>query len=87
MKKIKEGVVISDKMNKTRVVLIERITRHPLYEKIMRKRKKYYVHDEKNESKTGDMIKFIETRPISKLKRWRLLEITKKQNDSTKEYA
>lgn len=75
MREIREGIVVSDKMNKTRVVMVTRTVRHPLYEKVIRKRKKYYVHDERNESKVGDYVRIIETRPLSKLKRWRLLEI------------
>ncbi|MFN3966785.1 MAG: 30S ribosomal protein S17 [Endomicrobiia bacterium] len=74
-RKILSGVVVSDKMNKTRVVLVTRTFRHPLYEKVIRRNKKYYVHDEKNESHTGDKVEIIETRPLSKLKRWRLLRI------------
>lgn len=76
-RKIREGVVVSDKMNKTRVVLVERLKRHPLYEKVIRVRKRYYVHDEENTSREGDRVKIIETRPLSKLKRWKLLEIIK----------
>lgn len=74
-RKIREGIVISDKMNKTRVVLVTRTVRHPLYEKVMRLRKKYYAHDEKNISHMGDMVRIIETRPLSKLKRWRIAKI------------
>jgi small subunit ribosomal protein S17 len=79
-KNIKEfvGVVVSDKMDKTRVVLVERTQMHPLYKKPYTKRKKYYVHDENNESKVGDVVRIRETRPLSKLKRWRLIEIVEK---------
>lgn len=76
-KKIFQGTVVSDKMNKTRTVLVYRTVRHPKYEKVMRVRKKFYVHDEKNESKVGDVVEFIESRPLSKLKRWRLIKIVK----------
>jgi len=72
MKKSFRGLVVSDKMDKTRVVLVYRTTRHPLYDKVKRSKKKYHVHDPKNESRTGDTVKFIETRPLSKTKRWRL---------------
>ena len=71
------GTVISDKMNKTRIVAVERKVRHKLYEKVMRRTKKYYVHDEKNISHTSDKVKIAETRPLSKLKRWRILEVIK----------
>ncbi|OIO73233.1 MAG: 30S ribosomal protein S17 [Elusimicrobia bacterium CG1_02_37_114] len=71
-KKTRIGTVVSDKMNKTRVVLVERTVRHPLYKKVIHKTKKYYVHDEENISHTGDKVKIIETRPLSKLKRWRI---------------
>ena len=71
------GKVISDKMDKTRVVLIERTTMHPLYKKVIKKYTKVKVHDEKNKSKVGDRVKIVETRPLSKEKNWRLVEITK----------
>ncbi len=79
MRKRVVGKVISDKMNKTRVVVSERIVKHPLYGKYLKRRTKYYVHDEKNESKVNDEVLIEETRPISKLKRWRLVKIFKKQ--------
>lgn len=75
MNKTKIGTVVSDKMNKTRVVVTEYKVRHPLYEKVMKKRIKYYAHDEENKSHTGDRVKIMESRPLSKLKRWRVLEI------------
>jgi len=73
--KVQSGRVVSDKMDKTRVVEIERITRHPLYGKTIRRTKKYKFHDEANESRVGDVVKIVETRPLSKDKRWRLVEI------------
>lgn len=75
-KNIKEliGEVISDKTDKTRIVLVKSVKVHPLYRKRFIVRKKYYVHDEQNISKIGDMIKFREIKPISKLKRWALVE-------------
>ena len=76
--KVRSGRVISDKMNKTRVVAVERVTRHPLYGKIIRRTKKYKMHDEANESRVGDIVRMMETRPISKDKRWRLVEIMRK---------
>lgn len=76
-KNIKEFVwkVVSDKMNKTRVVLVETVQMHPLYKKRYVVRKKFYVHDEENKSKVGDIVRIRETRPLSKLKRWKLIEI------------
>jgi small subunit ribosomal protein S17 len=72
------GVVVSDKMDKTVVVLVERRVRHPLYKKEIKKRKKFYAHDENNQCKVGDLVKIMETRPLSKLKRWRVIDIIKK---------
>jgi len=72
------GIVISDKMDKTRVVLVERLAQHPKYKKYVKKRSKFYVHDENNESREGDVVKIMETRPLSKMKRWRLVEIIRK---------
>jgi len=74
-RKMRIGKVVSDKMNKTVVVTVERLVEHPLYGKHIRKRKKFYAHDEKNRCHVGDMVRIIETRPLSKLKRWRVLEI------------
>ncbi|MEN2998421.1 MAG: 30S ribosomal protein S17 [Brevinematia bacterium] len=74
----KVGKVISDKMNKTRVVVYEYYKMHPLYKKFVKKRTKFYVHDENNESSVGDVVKIKFTRPLSKLKRWRLVEIIEK---------
>ena len=75
-RKERTGVVTSDAMNKTVVVQAERRITHPVYGKIMRRSKKYYAHDEKNEAKKGDKVVIAETRPLSKTKRWRLVEIT-----------
>ncbi len=77
-RKILEGVVVSDKMQKTRVVVVERLKRHPLYGKVMRVYKRYKVHDEKETAQVGDRVRIIETRPLSKEKRFRILEIIKK---------
>jgi small subunit ribosomal protein S17 len=71
-KKIEEGVVVSNKMDKTIVVKVTRKMRHPRYEKLVEKWKKYYAHDEKNEMKIGDKVQIEEIRPISKLKRWKV---------------
>jgi small subunit ribosomal protein S17 len=73
----KIGIVVSDKMNKTRVVKVERTTQHPKYKKVIKKFKKYYAHDENNITKVGDKVKIKLTRPISKLKRWDIIEVIK----------
>ena len=72
-----EGKVSSGAMDKTVVVKAERLVKHPLYGKFLRKTTKYYVHDEKNECKSGDIIKFKETKPYSKTKKWCLVDIIK----------
>ncbi len=77
-RKVFEGVVVSDKMTKTRVVLVERLSRHPFYEKVMRKTARFVVHDEESLSKLGDWVQVMSSRPISKTKRWRLVRIVKK---------
>jgi small subunit ribosomal protein S17 len=74
-RKVREGVVTSSKMDKTAVVTVTDRVRHPLYRKTMQRSKKLYVHDEKNELNEGDKVRVQETRPMSKQKRWRLLEI------------
>jgi len=81
MKKNKKeliGLVVSDKMDKSVVVRVERFVRHRIYKKYMKRYKKYHAHDEKNECRIGDSVKIIETRPLSKLKRFRVAEIVKK---------
>jgi len=77
-RKVKIGRVLSDKMNKSRVIVSERSIRHALYGKFIKKTSKFMVHDEKNESHVGDIVKIMETRPLSKRKRWRLVEILEK---------
>ncbi|MCH8156415.1 MAG: 30S ribosomal protein S17 [Nitrospinae bacterium] len=76
------GVVVSDKMDKTIVIRVERKFRHPVYKKVVKTTKKYKVHDEKNECGEGDLVRIGETRPLSKEKRWRLLEIIIQANPS-----
>lgn len=76
--RIIEGKVVSDKMNKTRVVLVERLEIHPLYKKIIKRSKKIKIHDENNETKIGDIVQAIETRPLSKEKRHKLYKIVKR---------
>lgn len=77
-RKTRVGVVVSDKMDKTRVVAIERIARHRLYGRTMRLTDKIHVHDENNECGVGDRVLVMETRPLSKKKRWRLVKIVEK---------
>jgi len=77
-KRVFIGVVKSDKMSKTRVVEIPRRVRHPLYGKFVRRRTTCYVHDENNESGLGDKVEIIESRPLSKLKRWQLVRVLEK---------
>ena len=73
--KTKEGVVVSDKMTKTRVVMIERVYRHPRYERVITRSKRLKAHDETNVSKVGDRVLIEETRPLSKDKRWRIRQV------------
>ena len=77
-RKVKVGKVVSDKMEKTVVVLVEMTVRHPLYNRTIKQTKKYKAHDENNEARTGDTVVIMETRPLSKDKRWRVVEITNK---------
>ena len=72
------GEVISDKMDKTIVVEVARRVRHPRYQKVMTLYKKFYAHDEKSEAGMGDKVRIVETRPLSKLKRWRLVGVLEK---------
>jgi small subunit ribosomal protein S17 len=75
VKKTREGVVVSDKMTKTRVVVIERVFRHPQYERVITRSKRLKAHDETNSSKVGDRVLIEETRPLSKEKRWRIRQV------------
>jgi small subunit ribosomal protein S17 len=77
-RRVEVGIVTSDKMNKTRRVEIPRLVKHPRYGKYIKRRTICYVHDEKNESRMGDTIEIMETRPISKNKTWRLVSVVKK---------
>ena len=77
-RKIRVGKVVSDKMDKTVVVVIERLVKHPQYKRYVRRRSRFKVHDEKNECKEGDTIRFMETRPLSKEKRWRFVEFVER---------
>ncbi len=71
----REGIVVSDKMDKTAVVAVERTTSHPIYGKVLRRTSKFKVHDESNECKVGDRVVITECRPLSKEKSWRLVEV------------
>ncbi len=75
LRKERTGVVVSNKMDKTIAVMIERKVKHPMYGKFVKKSKKYLAHDEKNECGIGDTVRIMETRPLSKNKCWRLVEI------------
>jgi small subunit ribosomal protein S17 len=74
-RKVRQGVVVSDKQDKTVTVLVERRFPHPLYGKAQTRTKKYHAHDENNEFQVGDVVRIQETRPLSKTKRWRVLEL------------
>lgn len=73
--RLREGVVLSDKMNKTIVVEVTRLMQHAKFKKVVRRKMKYAVHDEKNEAKIGNTVQIVETRPLSKTKRWRLVKV------------
>ncbi len=75
VQKTRVGVVVSNKMTKTIVVEVERRVPHPIFKKIVRKTSKFYAHDEEQKAKEGDKVRIVETRPISKLKRWKLVEV------------
>jgi small subunit ribosomal protein S17 len=75
--KVRNGVVVSDKMDKTVVVLVERLVQHVQYKKYVKQRKKYKAHDPENRCKTGDVVTIVETRPLSREKRWLVREVVK----------
>ena len=78
LRKIRTGVVTSNKMAKTVTVAVERKVKHPIYGKFVKKTTKFHAHDEKDECSIGDTVKIMETRPLSKTKRWRLVEVVEK---------
>jgi small subunit ribosomal protein S17 len=78
LRKTKLGVVSSNKMDKTITVKVERKVKHPLYGKFLKKTNKFHAHDENNECSIGDTVKIMESRPLSKTKRWRLVEVVEK---------
>jgi small subunit ribosomal protein S17 len=77
-RKMRVGTVVSDKMDKTVVVMVERRYAHPLYGKQVTRTKKYHAHDENNEYRIGDTVRIMETRPLSKLKRWRVTDVVER---------
>jgi small subunit ribosomal protein S17 len=77
-RKVREGKVVSDKMQKTVVVAVESVVRHPIYGRRMRRTKRYKAHDETNQCRAGDVVRIEETRPLSKEKRWRVIQIVRK---------
>jgi small subunit ribosomal protein S17 len=78
LKKKRVGTVVSDKMDKTVTVEVERLVSHPIYKKYIRRKANYHAHDEKNECRVGDRVTIVECRPLSKLKRWRVKEIIRR---------
>ncbi len=82
-RRVLQGIVTRDKMNKTRRVEVERLVQHPRYGKYIKRRTICYVHDENNESHLGDTVEIIESRPLSRLKRWRLVRIVKRAPSRT----
>jgi small subunit ribosomal protein S17 len=84
-RKVLLGEVVSNRMQKTITVRVERRLRHPIYERVVKRSKKFHAHDENNQCQIGDQVRIIETRPLSKTKRWRLLEIVRRQVGTTTE--
>jgi small subunit ribosomal protein S17 len=78
LRKTRTGLVTSNKMDKTITVAVERKVKHPIYGKFVKKTTKFHAHDEKNECTIGDTVRIMETRPLSKTKRWRLIEVVEK---------
>lgn len=81
------GEVVSDRMHKTITVMVERRVRHPIYERVIRRSKKYHAHDEQNQCQIGDVVRIVETRPLSRTKRWRLQEIVRRRVGATSALA
>jgi small subunit ribosomal protein S17 len=78
-RKVLLGEVVSNRMQKTITVKVERRLRHPMYERVVKRSKKFHAHDERNECQIGDLVRIVETRPLSKTKCWRLLEIVQRR--------
>src|SRR3990170_4337574 len=85
MRKEKTGRVVSDKMDKTIVVSVERLSRHPLYKRVIRLSTKFKAHDERNEAHIGDTVRIVESRPLSATKRWRMVEIVARADEGAGE--
>jgi small subunit ribosomal protein S17 len=85
-RKTRQGVVVSDKMDKTVVVRVERLTKHALYNKVVKRAKRFKAHDEHNACSVGDVVEIMETRPLSKEKRWRVTKIVRKQQEKMIEH-
>ncbi|GIW12456.1 MAG: 30S ribosomal protein S17 [Dehalococcoidia bacterium] len=77
-RRVLQGTVVSDKMDKTVVVAVERLKRHPLYRRTIRRTTKYKAHDERNECRVGDIVRIVESRPLSREKRWRVIQIVRR---------
>ena len=77
------GEVVSARMHKTITVMVERRVRHPIYERVIKRSKKYHAHDERNQCQIGDVVRIVETRPLSRTKCWRLQEIVRRRIDAT----
>ena len=86
-RKVRVGWVVSDKMDKTIVVAVQRLIKHPRYLKVLKRITKLYAHDEKSQCQVGDKVRIMETRPLSKLKRWRLVEILEKGSGAEEDTA
>ena len=84
-RKIRRGIVVSDKMQKTVTVKVERQILHPMYKKFIKRSKTFFVHDEENTARVGDFVQIVETRPLSKNKRWRIESIITRSVESTGE--
>ena len=78
MRKVRQGVVVSNKMQKSVVVRVDRVVRHPLYQKVLKQTKKYMAHNEDGSVKEGDVVRIMECRPMSAHKRWRVIEVVKR---------
>ncbi len=78
LRKVRQGVVVSNKMDKSILVRVERTVRHPLYKKVLKRSKKFIAHDQENTSHVGDVVRIMECRPLSRHKRWRLVEVLTK---------
>ncbi len=84
-RKVRRGIVVSDKMQKTVTVKVERQVLHPMYKKFIKRSKTFFVHDEENTARVGDFVQIVETRPLSKNKRWRIESIITRSVESTSE--